>query len=80
VVGYPDERLGERTVACIISKDPSKEIAREELVDFMGDKTVRYLIPDMVVNFEDFPRTASGKVQKFKLKELVIERQGKEKE
>jgi len=79
VVGYPDERLGEKTVACVILKDSSEEIEREELVDFMGDKTVRYLIPDMVVNFEDFPRTASGKVQKFKLRELVIERQEKEK-
>ncbi|NQU14967.1 MAG: acyl--CoA ligase [Desulfobacteraceae bacterium] len=80
VVGYPDERLGEKTVACIIPRDPSEEIAREELVDFMGDKTVKYLIPDMVENFEDFPRTASGKVQKFKLRALVMERQEKEKE
>ncbi|MEE9420637.1 MAG: class I adenylate-forming enzyme family protein [Desulfatiglandaceae bacterium] len=79
VVGYPDERLGEKTVACIIPKDPSERITREEIVDFMADKTVKYLIPDMVVNFEDFPRTASGKVQKFKLKELVIEREASEK-
>jgi fatty-acyl-CoA synthase len=79
VVGYPDERLGEKTVACIIPKDPSEEITREEIVDFLADKTVKYLIPDMVVNFEDFPRTASGKVQKFKLRKLVIERQASEK-
>jgi fatty-acyl-CoA synthase len=78
VVGYPDERLGEKTVACIIPKDPSEEITREEIVDFLADKTVKYLIPDMVVNFEDFPRTASGKVQKFKLRKLVIERQASE--
>jgi len=76
VVGYPDERLGEKTVACIISKESSGEITREELVDFLADKTVKYLIPDIVVNLEDFPRTASGKVQKFKLRELVIQRQG----
>ncbi|MFH0844163.1 MAG: class I adenylate-forming enzyme family protein [Pseudomonadota bacterium] len=74
VVGYPDERLGEKTVACIISKESSGEITREELVDFLADKTVKYLIPDIVVNLEDFPRTASGKVQKFKLRELVIQR------
>jgi acyl-CoA synthetase (AMP-forming)/AMP-acid ligase II len=75
VVGYPDERLGEKTVACIIPKDSTEEITREEILGFMGDKTVRYLIPDMVINFGDFPRTASGKVQKFKLKELVVEKQ-----
>lgn len=75
VVGYPDERLGEKTVACIIPKDSTEEITREEILGFMGDKTVKYLIPDMVINFDDFPRTASGKVQKFKLKELVVEKQ-----
>lgn len=74
VVGFPDDRLGEKTVACIIPKDPSQEITREEIVEFMADKVVKYLIPDMVVYFDDFPRTASGKVQKFKLKEHVIDR------
>jgi acyl-CoA synthetase (AMP-forming)/AMP-acid ligase II len=76
VVGYPDERLGEKTVACIILKDPSKRISRDELVTFMAGRTVKYLIPDMVIKFEDFPRTASGKVQKFKLREMVIEKEG----
>lgn len=74
VVGFPDERLGEKTAACIIPKDPSQEITRKEIVDFMADKVVKYLIPDMVVKFDDFPRTASGKVQKFKLKERIIEK------
>ena len=78
VVGYPDERLGEKTVACIIPKDPAEEIAREEIAAFLADKTVKYLVPDMVISFEDFPRTASGKVKKFELKELVIEKQAGE--
>jgi len=79
VVGHPDERLGEKTVACIIPRDPSAEITREELVDFMKDKTVKYLIPDMVMTMADYPRTASGKVQKFKLKEILAEIEKKEK-
>lgn len=74
VVGFPDDRLGEKTAACIITKDPSQEITREEIVDFMADKVVKYLIPDLVVKFDDFPRTASGKVQKFKLKEQIIKK------
>ena len=73
VIGFPDNRLGERTVACIIPKDPSDVVTREEIVQFMGNKTVKYLIPDMVVTMQDFPRTASGKVQKFKLRDLVVE-------
>jgi fatty-acyl-CoA synthase len=75
VIGYPDNRLGECTVACIIPKDPSDVVTREEIVQFMGNKTVKYLIPDMVVTMEEFPRTASGKVQKFKLRELVVEKE-----
>ena len=74
VVGFPDERLGEKTVACIISKESSDVVTRDELADFMKDKTVKYLIPDLVVTLEDFPRTGSGKVQKFKLKEILSAR------
>lgn len=73
VVGFPDERLGEKTVACIIPKDASEVVTRKEIIDFLAGKTVKYLIPDMVVTLQDFPRTASGKVKKFKLRELVIE-------
>jgi len=79
VVGYPDERLGEKTLACIIPKESGQVITREELENFMKDQTVKYLIPDMVMTMEDFPRTASGKVQKFRLKQFVEERQKEEK-
>ena len=71
VVGFPDQRLGEKTVACIIAKDPAKEIGHQEISEFLDGRTVKYLIPDYVVCLPDFPRTASGKVQKFKLKEIV---------
>ncbi|MFH0844661.1 MAG: AMP-binding protein, partial [Pseudomonadota bacterium] len=75
VVGYPDERLGEKTVACIIPKEPSERITRDELAGFLKDRTVKYLIPDMVVILEDFPRTASGKIQKYRLREMVAEKE-----
>jgi fatty-acyl-CoA synthase len=74
VVGIPDERLGERTVACIIPKDVGKAITREEIYEFMKDKIARFKIPDIVITLEDYPRTASGKVQKFKLREVVLEK------
>lgn len=73
VVGLPDKRLGEKTVACIILKDGEKTVTREELVEFMNDKTVKYLIPDLVMVTDSFPRTASGKVQKHKLREIVAQ-------
>ncbi len=78
VIGYPDERLGEKTVACIIPKNPGDVVSREEIHEFMKDKTARFKIPDMVLTLEDYPRTASGKVQKFKLREIAIEKLKKE--
>jgi fatty-acyl-CoA synthase len=74
VVGYPDPRLGEKTMAFIIPKKAGERLNREEIYEFMRDKTVKYKIPDQVVTVEGFPRTASGKVQKFKLREMAAEK------
>jgi acyl-CoA synthetase (AMP-forming)/AMP-acid ligase II len=74
LVGVPDERLGEKTVACIIPKKPGDSVTREEIYEFMKDQTAKFKIPDFVISLEDFPRTASGKVQKFKLREMALER------
>lgn len=74
VVGYPDERLGEKTLACIIPKKAGDQITREEIFEFMKDKTAKFKIPDQVVTMNDFPRTASGKIQKFKLREMAIQK------
>lgn len=74
VVGIPDERMGEKTVACIIPKNVGEEVTREEIYQFMVDKTAKFKIPDFVLIMEDFPRTASGKVQKFKLREIAAEK------
>lgn len=77
VVGCADQRLGEKTAACIIPKEAGQQITHQEIVEFLADRTVRYLIPDFVLTLPDFPRTASGKVQKFKLKEIVGEKLAK---
>jgi fatty-acyl-CoA synthase len=74
VVGYPDARLGEKTMAFIIPQTAGELLNRVEIYEFMKDKTVKYKIPDQVVMVEDFPRTASGKVQKFKLREMAIQK------
>jgi fatty-acyl-CoA synthase len=78
VVGVPDDRLGEKTAACIIPKKAGERVSREEIYEFMTDKTARFKIPDFVIILEDFPRTASGKVQKFKLREIAAQTTKKE--
>ena len=74
VVGYADERLGEKTLACIIPRKAGDRVTREEIYEFMKDKTAKFKIPDQVITLEDFPRTASGKVQKFKLREMTAQK------
>ena len=74
MVGYPDERLGEKTVACIIPKNTEEGVTRGEVYEFLKDKTARFKIPDLVITMADYPRTASGKVQKFKLREIALEK------
>jgi len=49
-------------------------VTREEIAEFMKDKTAKFKIPDRVITMEDFPRTASGKVQKFKLRDMAVQK------
>lgn len=71
IVGYPDPELTERSCAFIILKAGYGDITRDELVAFMEKKVARYKIPDRVEVVDSFPMTASGKVQKHKLRELI---------
>lgn len=72
LVGYPDERLGERTCAFIKPKDPQRTLTRERLVTFLEDKLAKYKIPDRVETVTELPMTPSGKVQKHRLRESLL--------
>lgn len=64
LVGYPDERLGERVCACLITRDGAA-ISLEDLCHWLEQRGVaRYAWPERVAIFERFPRSASLKVQK----------------
>lgn len=72
VVGYPDERLGERTCAFIKPKDPERKVTREQLSVFLEGKLAKYKIPDRVETVTVLPMTPSGKVQKHQLREQLF--------
>jgi medium-chain acyl-CoA ligase, mitochondrial len=65
-IGIPEERMGEEVGAFIRLKDPTKPLTRIEIKEFCKDKLSHFKIPRYVVMVDEFPRTASGKVQKFK--------------
>ncbi|MDN5363093.1 MAG: fatty-acyl-CoA synthase [Eubacteriales bacterium] len=78
VVGVPDEKYGEEVMACIILKE-GETATEEEIKEFCRGKIARYKIPKYVMFMNDYPRTASGKVQKYKLREIGIKAYGLEK-
>src|SRR6202045_938434 len=71
VVGYPDARLGERGCAFIIPK-PGNTIDLAAMQAYLAEcKMAKQFWPERVELVADLPRTASGKIQKFKLKEVA---------
>lgn len=79
VVAIPDERLGEKTCACIIPKS-GELITQEEVKAFFKDKVAHFKIPDRVELLAEFPTTPSGKIKKNVLREMMAEKVQKEKE
>jgi len=68
VIGIPDKKYGEQVLAAIQLK--SRETATtEEFSEFCRGKIARYKIPKYWEIVDSFPMTASGKIQKYKMKE-----------
>lgn len=72
VVAVASPRYGEDVGAFIILKD-GKELTREDVRDFCKDHIARYKIPRYVFFINQFPMTGSGKIQKFRLRQLALE-------
>jgi fatty-acyl-CoA synthase len=75
VVGVPDEKYGEEVCACVIFKDGCAA-TDEELIAFARAGMSRYKAPRYVLRLTEFPMTASGKIQKYKLREMGVEKLG----
>lgn len=63
VVGVPDERWQERPLAAVVVQDGA-QVSPEELRDFLGDKVVRWWLPERWTFVEEIPRTSVGKYDK----------------
>jgi len=73
VVGLPDARFVEEVCAWIRLK-PGASMTEDEVKCFCRGRIADYKIPRYVVFVEEFPITVTGKVQKFKLREMGIDR------
>jgi fatty-acyl-CoA synthase len=78
VYGVPDEKYGEQ-VAAAIKKRPDADLTEEDVKEFCLQNIAYYKVPEYVDFVEEYPMTASGKIQKYKLREAAIERYGLQK-
>ena len=75
IYGVPDEKYGEKVAAAVQLRQDS-ELTAEDVKDFCRENIAHYKIPDYVDFVEEYPMTASGKIQKYKLREAAVERYG----
>jgi cyclohexanecarboxylate-CoA ligase len=73
IVAYPDERLGERACAIVVPK-AGQSVDFAAMVDFLKtQKVALQYIPERLVVRDAMPATPSGKIQKFRLREMLRE-------
>lgn len=73
IVAYPDERMGERACAIVVPKKGAN-IDLPSIIEFMkSQKVAMQYIPERLVVRDTMPSTPSGKIQKFKLREMLID-------
>ena len=71
IVAMPDERLGERACAFVTTK-PGSTVTLSDVNTFLSAQDVsKNYLPERLEILEELPRTASGKIQKFRLREMA---------
>ena len=68
VIAIPHEKWQERPLLLVL-KRPGKEVTKVEMLDFLSGKVAKWWLPDDVVFVDELPHTATGKLQKMKLRE-----------
>jgi len=75
VVGLPDVRLGETVAAWIRLKESASE---DEIREFCRGRIAHFKVPQYIRFVDTFPMTVTGKVQKFRIREIEIQDRGLE--
>jgi fatty-acyl-CoA synthase len=70
VIGMPDSVMGEVAVAYIIPRE-GKGIDPQEIIDFCVGEIANFKVPRYVQVVDEFPMTQSGKIKKFRLREIA---------
>jgi fatty-acyl-CoA synthase len=73
VFGVPDEYFGEQ-VAAWIQLHPGETATGDDIREFCKGKIAHFKIPHYIWFVEEFPMTVTGKIQKFRMREIAIEK------
>jgi fatty-acyl-CoA synthase len=68
VIGVPSDKWGE-TIMALVVKSEGSDLTEQDLIDYVKSKVARYKAPSSVEFREELARTATGKLQKFKLRQ-----------
>ncbi len=68
IVARPDEKWGETPCAFVTLKNDNATVSEQDIIDFCRQNMARYKAPKTVI-FGPLPKTSTGKIQKFKLRE-----------
>ncbi len=68
VVGVPHKKWDERPLLFIVCADGA-QLSKDEILEYLSEKIVKWWIPDDVIFLDDLPHTATGKLLKMKLRE-----------
>jgi fatty-acyl-CoA synthase len=68
VIGLPHSKWQERPLMIVVLKN-GKAPTKEELLEFLAGRVAKWWLPDDIVFVEELPHTATGKLQKMKLRE-----------
>ena len=75
VIGVPDERYGEEVMAWVLPR-PDTSIDPEEIREFCRGRIAHYKVPRYVKLTDEFPMTVTGKIQKFRMREMAVDELG----
>ena len=79
VIGVPDKAMGEEIMACIILKE-GEQMTVEEMKKFVLDHMAKHKVPKYIEFVDSFPMNDAGKIQKYKMREMAVEKLGLQKD
>ena len=75
VIAIPDKKYGEEAMACIILKEGA-EISEPEMRSYIVNHLARHKVPKYLEFVDSFPMNAAGKILKYKMREVFVEKLG----